>query len=172
MSKAVIVCGPRWWGDSSMLRDRSPVDYDDKATAEARSAEAVAESQALASALEALPSDTLVIHGAAPGADTAAAMRAQSLKLPVASVPYFGHLGRAGGPARNRAMLAMLLGLKIHEGWLVKVVAFVAPGEGHSAGGVEPRLGGTLGMIELANQAGIWVTQIEPSEAPSAVDNP
>lgn len=174
MSKAVIVCGPRWWGQPSMLRDRSLVDYDNKKLARARAAEAELEMKALRDALDLLPEGTLVMHGAAHGLDTEAAILSQSLGLPVAAVPYFSHLGEAGGPARNRAMVAMLLGLHIHEGWKVKMLVFL-PEPAPSVGGVTPRFAGTVGMMEEAEKWNIWITTVRPDAgeiAAPSVDTP
>lgn len=77
---------------------------------------------------------TLVISGDAPGVDTLAADAAIALSLPLARVPYFSHLGRAGGPARNKTMATILAGLRA-LGWQVKVVGFgydFGPGRGTS----------------------------------------
>lgn len=65
----------------------------------------------------------LVIHGGAEGADEIARRAAVGLGMVPITVPYFWHLGRAGGPLRNRAMVAMLRGLR-DDGWRVAAEAF------------------------------------------------
>ena len=56
--------------------------------------------------LSLLPRDTLVIHGAARGADTEAAQVAFDLGFDVIAYPAKWHLyRRAAGPIRNREML-------------------------------------------------------------------
>lgn len=52
------------------------------------------------------PRGTLVIHGACVGLDLMAAMIAEELGHFPFPVPYFRSYGRAGGPARNAAMIA------------------------------------------------------------------
>jgi len=53
-----------------------------------------------------LPSDTLIIHGAARGADTIAGSIAIKLKLDVETYPaHWGQYGKGAGPIRNRVML-------------------------------------------------------------------
>lgn len=89
----VIACGDREWTNRAVVRRR----------------------------LEALPPGTMVIHGAARGADSIAAEEARTIGLPVKAFPaHWGHgpeclptcrrvVGRAAGPIRNRQMLAFLL---------------------------------------------------------------
>jgi len=56
--------------------------------------------------LKKLPSDTIIIHGAAPGADTLAGLIAERIGLKVISFPARWHVyGRSAGPIRNQAMI-------------------------------------------------------------------
>lgn len=69
------------------------------------------------------PAGTLVIHGAARGADQMAGEVARSMNMPVVVVPYIGYLGRAGGAVRNQKMLDLLLGLS-RMGYSIHAEAF------------------------------------------------
>lgn len=74
----VLVCGDRNWSSWVMVKRR----------------------------LASLPSDTIVIHGAARGADTIGGEVAKSLGMPVDVYPaQWDKHGRAAGPIRNRQML-------------------------------------------------------------------
>jgi hypothetical protein len=56
--------------------------------------------------LEMLPKDTVIVHGAARGADTLAGFAAKDLELTTIPVPADWHkFGRAAGVIRNRTML-------------------------------------------------------------------
>ena len=66
---------------------------------------------------------TWVIHGDAPGVDTLADKACPLLSFVRIRVPYLGHLGRRGGPARNKVMLDILLALR-NNGHSVLVEAF------------------------------------------------
>lgn len=70
-----------------------------------------------------LPKGTFIIQGGARGADLQAERFANVCGYPYARVPYFGYLGRSGGPARNKVMLDLLLGLR-EVGYQVEVIAF------------------------------------------------
>lgn len=64
--------------------------------------------QAIWRDIETLPDDAIVIAGASGNVDTAAAMLARLRGLHVAEVPaLWGKLGKAAGPRRNEAMLAL-----------------------------------------------------------------
>ena len=93
---------------------------------------------------------TVVIHGEAPGADTLADLAAIELGLPRVRVPYFRHLGRAGGPVRNRVMLEILLGLKA-TGYAVQVIAFF---DNPAASR------GTKNMVEQAKAANVPIVKV------------
>jgi hypothetical protein len=56
-------------------------------------------------ALFGFPKDTIIIHGAAPGADTHADHVAKQLGLTVIPFPADWSLGRKAGPIRNQQML-------------------------------------------------------------------
>lgn len=97
--------------------------------------------------LDEYPEGTLVIHGDAKGADKLAGEEAADLAMGVVKVPYFGHLGRRGGPVRNATMMALLLGLR-ELGWETHVEAFhdnIAESKG------------TAGMVRLARKNGYEV---------------
>lgn len=75
----VLVCGDRHWKNKEAVRRE----------------------------LEKLPAGTVIIHGAAPGADTLAGEVARELNFPVEEYPAEWPLyGRSAGPIRNRKMLA------------------------------------------------------------------
>ena len=164
---AVLITGPRWWGDVSLDRGRAPISLEEVVVAEARRAEAADERRAIEMAIGDLPEGTLVIHGAARGADTMASQEAQRRKLPVASVPYFGHLGGRGGPERNEAMIAMLQGLAA-AGWKVKVVGFIPEHAVQQTGTreVESISTGTVGCLQLATDASLFVKTVFPAPEP------
>lgn len=74
----VLVCGDRFWTDKEKIRER----------------------------LAKLPAGTIVIHGAARGADSIAAVIGKTLGFDVRSFPAeWGKHGKAAGPIRNRLML-------------------------------------------------------------------
>ena len=92
---AVLVTGSRDWHDHKKIR----------------------------TALYEHPVGTLVIHGDAGGADSIARNVAEARGMPIAHVPYFKGLGRAGGPVRNSVMLDIILGLQ-GRGYEVRYEAF------------------------------------------------
>lgn len=55
---------------------------------------------------------TWIIHGDQIGVDALADLACESLHFVRIRVPYIGHLGRRGGPARNKVMLDILLALR------------------------------------------------------------
>jgi hypothetical protein len=74
----VLVCGDRFWTDKDKIRAR----------------------------LAQLPAGTIILHGAARGADSIAAGIAQSLGFEVRAFPAdWNKHGKAAGPIRNREML-------------------------------------------------------------------
>jgi len=74
----VLICGDRFWSDRQAIRRR----------------------------LAQLPKDTIILHGAASGADTIAGEEATKLGLTVKQFPAnWNKHGRAAGPIRNRQML-------------------------------------------------------------------
>lgn len=77
-ARRVIICGSRTWTDVEAIR----------------------------ALLKTLPPDTVIIHGAAPGADTIAGHEAHALGFEVEAHPAdWERRGRAAGPIRNREML-------------------------------------------------------------------
>jgi hypothetical protein len=102
------------------------------------------------SAVEALvvtfPLDTVVIHGAAPGADSLAGACARTAGLEVEEYPAdWKQFGRAAGPIRNKQMLV--------EGKPDIVYAF--------PGGLLNTTIGTKNMVMQARKAGIEVVVFE-----------
>lgn len=98
----------------------------------------------LAQELETLvrPEWSLIIHGAAKGADTLAGLWAKAHKIPVQVFPAdWATYGKRAGPIRNHQML--------REGKPELVVAFIAP---------DSR--GTRSMCNIARQAGVPVKEI------------
>lgn len=112
----VLVCGSRTW-------DRhGPIYY----------------------AIGTLPRESVVIHGAAPGADRIAAQWAHYFNHHVEAYPAdWKRHGKAAGPIRNQRML--------DEGKPDKVLAFW---DGTSRG--------TKDMIDRARQAGVPVEVVTP----------
>ncbi len=114
----VIVCGSRQWANYQTVYDR----------------------------LALLPPDTVVVHGAARGADSAAETAADTLGLQVERHPAdWNRHGKAAGPIRNTKMAALGADL---------LIAFW---DGDSRG--------TANMIARAKQHGIPVEVISPTLA-------
>jgi hypothetical protein len=164
---AVLVTGPRWWGDVSVDRARQPISLEERDVCDARQIEVDMERRAVEDAVASLPEGTLVLQGAARGADTLTVSAAQRRKLPIASVPYFGHLGRQGGQERNEAMIAMLKGLEA-AGWKVKVLGFLPERRTERLAGREIVCAteGTLSCMKMAEEAGIFVKVQYPVAPP------
>lgn len=115
----VLVCGDRNWDDVELIYDR----------------------------LEELPPRSIVIHGAARGADILAGGVAFRLQFGVESYPAdWERYGRSAGPIRNAQML--------REGQPDLVIAFHADLE-HSKG--------TKHMVGIARKAGVPVEVITGS---------
>jgi hypothetical protein len=116
----VVICGSRYWTDRERIK----------------------------SVLYELPSDAVVIHGAARGVDTIAGEEAKALELSVIGVPAdWDGYGKSAGGIRNQQMLEMLLRARF---WAddVLVIAF------HE----DPNLGkGTRDMVRRAREANIEV---------------
>lgn len=66
---------------------------------------------------------SIVLQGGARGADVMAASLTADYGLFSLTMPYARFLGKGGGPARNRKMLAILIGLR-EAGWSARVLAF------------------------------------------------
>ncbi len=125
MGTAVLICGSRTWTDKA----------------------------AIERVIFSLDRDTIVVHGAARGADTLADEAA--LLWGLLRRPYpadWSKDGKAAGPIRNQRMLDE------NQDEIVRVIAFRMPGESR----------GTDDMIRRAKSAGIPVTVIEPTAASSA----
>ena len=120
MPMRVLICGSRHWTDPAPIR----------------------------AVLASLPAGTVIVHGAAPGADTLAATLAEAQGLTVEPHPadWAAH-GRSAGPLRNHAMLAT---------GIDRVMAFRLPG-------ASP---GTDHMVRIAQAAGVPTTVIPGSPAP------
>lgn len=116
MPHAVVVTGGRNYSDRPLVRD----------------------------VIDHLPDGTLVINGGAPGADELCVEAAKSRGLPYMTMPYFKHLGSAGGPVRNWKMLDVLRALREY-GYTVQVIAF--PGGRGTANCVEQARGYGLPVV-------------------------
>lgn len=81
---AVLVTGSREWSDYRAIRDR----------------------------MKLYPAGTIVLHGAARGADSIAADLSREFGHNHWPLPYFGDLGKAGGHARNKCLLNLLCTLE------------------------------------------------------------
>lgn len=113
----VIVTGSRQWKDREEIRRR----------------------------LSRYPIGTILIHGAAPGADSIAESLTPELGMIPVPHPYFSERGKAGGPIRNALMVA--LGVLYKKfGYDVTVEAFPMP---------ESR--GALDCMTQAQTAGLLV---------------
>lgn len=116
----VLFCGDRNWSDEGMIIE----------------------------ALNKLPLDTIIIHGAARGADRLAAGTAHGRDMAVFSFPAQWHMyGPAAGPIRNQQML--------DEGLPDKVYAF----HDHLAASK-----GTRDMLDRAQAVGIPTTIFKHEE--------
>lgn len=136
----VLVCGGRGFGNVPSWCDRFSLEHN------RLSRQAEQERQLLVETLNALnPKPTLIIHGAASGADSHAAKWAKSTGIP--DLPFkanwypngFGKLDKSAGPRRNQQM--------INEGKPDLVVAFT--------GG-----NGTADMLAKARAAGVDVIEV------------
>ena len=115
---AAIICGSRDWTDSAAVED----------------------------VVQDLDPDTIVIHGAARGADRLAQTHAFRHGLQVVPMPaQWKRDGRGAGPIRNSRMLDVLLRLQLC-GYGVEVHAFPL-GESR----------GTRHMMRIAAEAGVRV---------------
>lgn len=120
MRKTVLICGSRIWTDRATI----------------------------ARVMRELDPGTLIVHGAARGADRLADEVARDLGLPRKACPAdWGQYGRAAGPIRNQQMLD----LERPD----RVLAFRVPG-------ASP---GTDDMIRRARTRGIRVSVFTPSES-------
>ena len=120
----VLVCGDRLWDDLGTLLKR----------------------------LEALPEDTVVIHGACRGADRMGGAAAKTLDFEVEEYPAdWGRYGRGAGVIRNQQML--------DEGRVDLVLAF------HADIG---RSRGTADMVRRARKAGLPVEVVSGTVTPGA----
>jgi len=95
--------------------------------------------------IENLPKSTIIIHGAAKGADTIAGRVATSLGMEVKVFPADWSIGKRAGPIRNTQMLV--------EGKPDAVVYFHNNLEGSK---------GTKNMVEQAEKAGVKVMNGNP----------
>lgn len=116
----VIVCGSRDWTDRALIREW----------------------------LAKLPRGSVVVHGAARGADTIAGEEAAALGFEVRAYPADWSNGRGAGPARNQRMLDA----EAPEA----VLAFTRTGAG------VPLTTGTADMVARALLAGVRVTIVPP----------
>lgn len=66
---------------------------------------------------------SIVMQGGASGADKRAEILAKAYSMFPMTMPYAGFLGRGGGPARNRKMRAVMVGLRT-AGWATRVLSF------------------------------------------------
>jgi hypothetical protein len=99
------------------------------------------EAELIKEELRQLPPNTIIIHGAAPGADSLAGFEADLMGFDVRGVSAdWDKFGLEAGPIRNRKMLTGLLKART-AGYEIRVIAF------H----YDPKLGkGTRDMVGLA----------------------
>jgi hypothetical protein len=118
MAKRILICGSRFFSDIDAIR----------------------------SLVATFPPDTVVIHGAAPGADTYAGVCARQAGLEVEAYPAdWKQYNKAAGPIRNKQML--------DEGKPDIVYAF--------PGGPLDKTTGTKDMVRQARAAGVETVVFE-----------
>jgi hypothetical protein len=122
---ALLATGPRAWTDVAYVEHRVEL-ADRRAREEMR--------------------HVLLIHGGAQGLDSMIRQAGVRAGWAVVTVPYFEGVGKAGGPLRNRAMVAMLEGLRA-AGWDCRCWAFGTPDAG----------GGTAGCAGMMAASGFTV---------------
>lgn len=95
--------------------------------------------------IDSLPSDTVIIHGAASGADTIAGTLAKERGLKVVEFPAdWKKYGRSAGPIRNKQMLTESVPDRIHAFYTDK-----------------SKSKGTASMVKQAKRKGIEVFEYE-----------
>lgn len=82
-----------------------------------------AHQQRMAAVFKRLVSGSIVLQGGASGADKRAEILAMSHGMFPLTMPYARFLGKGGGPARNRKMKAVMVGLR-SAGWATRVLSF------------------------------------------------
>lgn len=118
MRVALLVTGSRYWTDPEPIR----------------------------ALLAALPPRSVVLHGAARGADAIADRLALEMRIHVrAFAADWTNDGKAAGPIRNRRMLGHLIALR-SEGYAIRVAAFPLRSSR-----------GTWDMVQIARAAGVEV---------------
>ncbi len=111
------------------------------------------DSEPIIARLKRYPAGTILIHGDARGADTIAANAGRVLCFQVIAHPYFGDIGKAGGPLRNGLMVSLGC-CYVEFGYDVFVEAFPLP-----------RSSGTRDLIRQARRALLTVTVTEGAGA-------
>jgi hypothetical protein len=104
----------------------------------------------IAQALAQYPAGTVLFTGQARGADTIADELAQARGFFVVRVPYAGHLGRSGGPARNGVIARTAQALASTYGRNAHCHAFGSDR-------------GTDGSVEIARRAGFLIQEWDRS---------
>jgi hypothetical protein len=127
----VLICGSRRWGVIAANEDASV----------GRVTEIAAEKELLQARVSQLPAGTIVIHGAARGADRLAGEAATARGLEVEAYPAdWRRYGRfAAGPIRNRQML---------DSGIDQLIAFTRDLQSSK---------GTLNCVEQARKRGVPV---------------
>ena len=93
---ALLVCGSRSWTDERFM----------------------------GKALAKYPRGTLLVHGGAAGADLIAGGMAYTRGWAECVLPYFHHMGKRGGFARNTVMAKLVAALALEGGFRPHVEAF------------------------------------------------
>ena len=116
-----VVTGGRTWGRSAEVLSKAGVSVKPALVAADRRDRTAA--NRMGALFAKLTPGAVVLQGGARGADEMAAQLAMEYGLFPMTMPYAKFLGRGGGPARNRKMKAVAVGLRT-AGWSVKVLSF------------------------------------------------
>lgn len=136
MAKRIyLVTGSRTWGHYSKTHGDPEVQLERKR---------------MCAVFKRLVPGSIVLHGLANGADKWAEEESSNHGLFSMGMPYAGWLGRGGGPARNRKMQTVMVGLR-EAGWATRVLSF------HQD---LARSKGTLDMVSIALDERFPVTHI------------
>jgi hypothetical protein len=140
MAKQItLVTGSRYWGRRGEHLSKVGAGMTKMVVHSAQKDDALAEAR-MCKVFQQLTPGSLLLQGLAPGADLMAQDEALEHGLFPVGMPYARFLGKGGGPARNRKMLTVMVGLR-EAGWKTRVVSF------HEA---LDRSKGTVDMVRIA----------------------
>ncbi|HUV09725.1 MAG TPA: hypothetical protein VMX12_02035 [Acidimicrobiia bacterium] len=143
MTRAVIVCGARWWGDMSLDPAGRPVDINNPEQRAFHLARAHAEKAGAVDEISRVPDDCIVIHTPERGASMELSMAATRRRLRLMTVP-------------REVVIEVIIAMKT-SGWVLKVLA----------AGSDPEI------VDRLRSAGIHVTEVKalhPEPEPAGAD--